>query len=145
MNLLNWILPAVGIGYLLLSAKKKQVERRLQSVSVDFLRFDKKLPPKIFLRIFNPNNIPVTTQFINLQVFFKDTKLASIQDNTKRTITYGNNDIGFDIKLSAEIIGLLFKPKEYRKNTPASPRFLKITWQVGTSVGDVSGEKQIDF
>lgn len=145
MNFLNWIIPAVGIGYLLLSAKKKQVEKRLEAVSVDFLGFEKDLPPKIILRIFNPNNIAVTTQFINIQVFFKDTKLVSIQDNTKRTITYGNNDIKFDIKLSAEIIGLLFRPKEYRKDTPTSPRFLKITWRVGTSIGDVSGEKQYDF
>ena len=145
MNLLNWIIPAIGIGYLLLSAKKKQVEKRMEAVSVDFLGFGKDLPPKIKLRIFNPNNIAVSTQFINIQVFFKDTKLISIQDNTKRTINYGNNDIEFNIKLSAEIISLLFKPESYRKNTKKSPRFLLITWQVGTSVGDITGEAKYPF
>lgn len=141
MNLLNWIIPAVGIGYLLLSAKKKQVEKRLESISVDFQKFKLGFPPKITLRIFNPNSIPISTKFINIQIFFKDIKLASIMDNSRKTLNYGNNDITFDVKASAELLKILTAPKDYAKKDKA----LIIKWNVGTDLYDIPGEYKYEW
>lgn len=134
----TWVIPAATLAYLFLRGKKEQIQQRMEAISVDVIDIVKKIPPAVKLRIFNPNSIPITTSFINIQIYFKDYKVATLLDSQTRTLKKGNNDITLDLKASFELIPLLFREKSYRKDAEIIVKYI-----VGTPTGvDITGEKK---
>ena len=132
---MNWILPIIALGALAIAATKQQVKKAVEKISVDLKRIKIGLPPKLVLNVFNPAPIRVTITFINIRILYKGIEVVKLQDLETRVMNPGNNEITLTLKPSIEAIRLLFTPK-------GTARTILVTWEIGTNLYSITGEKQ---
>jgi hypothetical protein len=130
----NWILPAVAIGALLFMRTKQGVKKAIEKVSVSLDKIKLGFPLKITLNIFNPTDIKTEITYITGDIRYKGSKVASFSKTESQIVTPGNNKITIELKPSLEALTLL-------KPNPGAPKTISITWEVGTSFYNITGEK----
>jgi len=128
------LLPALGIGALIFAALRQGTKKAIEKISVTFEGIKVGLPPKIKIGIFNPTSLKVEITFIKISVFYKETEVATLSNFDTRLINPGQNSLQLDLKPSLSAIGLLNKTK-------GTPRVIRVTWEVGTKLYSVTGEK----
>jgi len=130
----NWVLPAIAIGALLFMKTKQGVKKAIEKVSVSLDKIKLGFPLKITLNIFNPTDIKTEITYITGDIRYKGSKVASFSKTESQIVTPGNNKITIELKPSLEALALL-------KPNPGTPKTISITWEVGTSFYNITGEK----
>jgi hypothetical protein len=129
------ILPLIGIGALIYAATRQYTRKAVEKISVTFKKVIPGLPPKIVLDFFNPTQLKVEVTFIRVSISYKGVEVATLSDLNTRIINPGSNEIRLTLKPSIQAIGLL-------NVTKGTPRTIGITWEVGTKLYSITGEKQ---
>lgn len=128
------LLPIIGIGALILGALKQSAKKAIDQISVTIAGIIPGLPPKIKINLFNPTGIKAEITYVKIQIAYKGQEIATLSNLETRYINPGDNKITFELKPSLGAIGLLNVPK-------GTKRTISITWQVGTKLYEVKGEK----
>jgi len=128
-------LPLVAIGALIYAATRQGVKKAIEKISVSFKKIKPGLPPKIVLEFFNPSPLKVEVTFIKVTILYKGVEVATLSDLNTRIINPGSNDIELTLRPSIQALSLL-------NVTKGTPRTIGITWEVGTKLYSITGEKQ---
>lgn len=126
-------LPLLGIGALIFAALKQGTKKAVEQIKVSFDGIKKGWPPQIKLSIFNPTQLKLEITFIKISVFYKEIEVATLSSFETRIMQPGNNKLALDIKPSLSAIALI--------NAPAGPKIVRVTWEIGTKLYSVTGEK----
>jgi len=129
------LLPLIGIGALIYAATRQATKKAIEKISVSFKKIVPGLPPKIVLEFFNPSPLKVEVTFIKITITYKGVEVATLSDLNTRIINPGSNDITLTLRPSIQALSLLNVPK-------GTARTLGITWEVGTKLYSITGEKQ---
>lgn len=127
------ILPAVAIGALIFAALKQGTKKAIEQIAVTFEGIKPGWPPKIKLGIFNPTQLKIEITFIKISVFYKEIEVATLSSFQTRIMNPGNNRLDLDLKPSLSAIALI--------NAPKGPKVIRVTWEIGTKLYSVTGEK----
>jgi hypothetical protein len=128
------LLPALGIGALIFAALRQGTKKAIEKISVSFEGIVPGLPPKIKLNFFNPTALKVEVTFIKIVVFYKETEVATLSNFDTRVINPGSNKLTLELKPSLSALSLLNKPK-------GTARVIRVTWEIGTKLYSITGEK----
>ena len=127
------ILPAIGLGALLFAALRQQTKKAIEKISVGFDGIKAGWPPKIKLSLFNPTSLKVEIIFIRISIFYKEIEVARLSDTETRVIQPGANKLTLEIKPTLSALALI--------NAPKCPRIIRVTWEIGTKLYSITGEK----
>lgn len=129
------LLPLIGIGALIYAATRQATKKAVEKISVSFKAIKPGLPPKIVLEFFNPTPFKIEVTFIKVSITYKGIEVATLSDLNTRIINPGSNDITLTLKPSIQALNLL-------NTTKGTPRTLGVTWEIGTKLYSITGEKQ---
>ena len=128
-------LPLIAIGALVYAATRQGVKKAIEKISVSLKQIKPGLPPKIVLEFLNPTPLKVEITFIKISVTYKGVEVATLSDTNTRVINPGSNDIELTLRPSIQAISLL-------NVTKGTPRTIGVTWEIGTKLYSITGEKQ---
>jgi hypothetical protein len=128
-------LPLIAIGALIYAATRQGVKKAIEKISVSLKQIKPGLPPKIVLEFLNPTPLKVEITFIKISVTYKGVEVATLSDTNTRVINPGSNDIELTLRPSIQAISLL-------NVTKGTPRTIGVTWEIGTKLYSITGEKQ---
>jgi len=126
-------LPLLGIGALIFAAMRQGTRKAVQQITVNFEGIRAGWPPKIKLSIFNPTQLRVEITFIRISVFYKQIEVATLSSFQTRIMNPGQNKLDLDLRPSVSAIALI--------NAPKGPKVIRVTWEIGTKLYSVTGEK----
>ena len=126
-------LPLLGIGALIFAAMRQGTKKAIEQIAVSFEGIKPGWPPKIKLSIFNPTQLKVEITFIKISVFYKEIEVATLSSFQNRVMNPGNNRLDLDLKPSLSAIALI--------NAPKGPKVVRVSWEIGTKLYSVTGEK----
>lgn len=127
------ILPAVAIGALIFAALKQGTKKAIEQISVTFEGIKPGWPPLIKLNLFNPTSLKVEITYIKISVLYKEIEVATLSTFETRVLNPGNNKIQLELKPSLQALSLI--------NAPAGPKTIRVTWDIGTKLYSITGEK----
>jgi len=129
------LLPALGIGALIIGFLRQYTKKALDQISVQFRGVDLKFPPVIKFNLFNPTPLKVEIIYIKVQIRYKGVEVANLNNLDTRVIQPGDNSISLTLMPSPNALDLFNVPK-------GTARTIGITYQVGTKLYEISGAEQ---
>ena len=129
------LFPLAIIGLMLYAATTQASKKAIEQISVNIKKFKLGFNPKVTLEVNNPSNRKIQVTFVKIAVFYKEKEVATISDYQTRILQPGPNDITLTIRPSLRALEIFTIPK-------GTPRTIKVTWEVATTIYSVKGEKQ---
>lgn len=129
------LLPILGIGAVALMALKQRTKKAINQLQVQIDGIQLGLPPKIRINLINPTALQIEVTYVRIQVKYKGVEIAKLSNLETRRINPGKNQITLDLMPSISAIALLTKPS-------GEKRSIGISYQVGTRLYEVTGEKE---
>ena len=133
---MNLFLPLIAIAAIAFAATRQATKKAIEKISVTFKRIKLGLPPKIVLSVFNPTPLKVEITFIRIGISYRGTEVVNLSDLETRVMNPGENEITLTLRPSLEAISLIFRPQR------GTPKTIRVTWEIGTKLYSITGEKQ---